>query len=93
MAFRIHESIVRGEIDNRIKGIVRGRIWVVGRDRPGVVQPSKRARLRREHRLPTDPLSTGMAAHRRRRATTREVSADGLAHFLRRAMRKDRLES
>ncbi len=34
MAFRIHESIVHGEIDNRIKGIVRGRIWVVGRDKP-----------------------------------------------------------
>lgn len=34
MAFRIHESIVRGEIDNRINGIVRGRIWVVGREKP-----------------------------------------------------------
>lgn len=34
MAFRIHESIVRGEIDNRIKGIVRGRIWLVGRPKP-----------------------------------------------------------
>jgi hypothetical protein len=31
MAFRIHESVVRGEIDNRVKGIVRGRIWVEGR--------------------------------------------------------------
>ena len=28
MAFRIHESVVRGEIDNRVKGIVRGRIWI-----------------------------------------------------------------
>ncbi len=34
MAFRIHDSIVRGEIDNRIKGIVRGRVWVVGRSEP-----------------------------------------------------------
>ena len=31
MAFRIHDSVVRGEIDNRQRGIVRGRIWVEGR--------------------------------------------------------------
>jgi hypothetical protein len=31
MAFRIHDSIVRGEIDNRQKGIVRGKIWLEGR--------------------------------------------------------------
>ena len=34
MAFRIHDSILRGEIDNREKGIVRGKIWVAGRDEP-----------------------------------------------------------
>ncbi len=34
MAFRIHESVVRGEIDNRVKGIVRGRIWLEGRAEP-----------------------------------------------------------
>ena len=34
MAFRIHDSIVRGEIDNRTRGIVRGRVWVVGRTEP-----------------------------------------------------------
>jgi hypothetical protein len=34
MAFRIHDSVLRGEIDNREKGIVRGRIWVCGRDEP-----------------------------------------------------------
>ena len=34
MAFRIHDSVVRGEIDNREKGIVRGRVWVVGRESP-----------------------------------------------------------
>ena len=37
MAFRIHESVVRGEIDNRVKGIVRGRIWVEGRAEPVVL--------------------------------------------------------
>ncbi|HXT12255.1 MAG TPA: hypothetical protein VN873_11890 [Candidatus Angelobacter sp.] len=34
MAFRIHDSVVRGEIDNREKGIVRGKIWVMGREEP-----------------------------------------------------------
>jgi hypothetical protein len=34
MAFRIHDSVVRGEIDNRIKGIVRGKIWIEGRTEP-----------------------------------------------------------
>ena len=34
MAFRIHDSVVRGEIDNRIKGIVRGKIWVHRRKQP-----------------------------------------------------------
>ncbi|MBI3882504.1 MAG: hypothetical protein HY301_20890 [Verrucomicrobia bacterium] len=34
MAFRIHDSVVRGEIDNRVKGIVRGKIWLAGRGEP-----------------------------------------------------------
>src|SRR2546428_1730657 len=38
MAFRIHDSVVRGEIDNRAKGSVRGRIWVEGRAEPVVLE-------------------------------------------------------
>jgi hypothetical protein len=38
MAFRIHDSVVRGEIDNRVKGIVRGKIWVEGRADPVVLE-------------------------------------------------------
>ena len=34
MAFRIQQSVVRGEIDNRIKGVVRGRIWLCDRAEP-----------------------------------------------------------
>ena len=34
MAFRIHDSVVCGEIDNRVKGVVRGKIWVEGRPDP-----------------------------------------------------------
>lgn len=37
MAFRIHDSVVRGEIDNRVKGIVRGKIWVEGGKKPVVL--------------------------------------------------------
>ncbi len=38
MAFRIHDSVVRGEIDNRVMGVVRGKIWVEGRAEPVVLQ-------------------------------------------------------
>jgi hypothetical protein len=38
MAFRIHNSVVRGEMDNRVKGIVRGKIWVEGRDDPVLLE-------------------------------------------------------
>jgi hypothetical protein len=34
MAFRIHDSVVRGEIDNRAKGIVRGKVWLENRAEP-----------------------------------------------------------
>ena len=36
MAWRIEESVVRGEIDNRMKGVVRGRLWL-----EGVAEPVK----------------------------------------------------
>jgi hypothetical protein len=38
MAFRIHDSVVRGEIDNRVKGIVRGKVWVEGRSEPIILE-------------------------------------------------------
>ncbi|MDB6146442.1 MAG: hypothetical protein JWO45_106 [Spartobacteria bacterium] len=34
MAWRIHESVVRGELDNRERDHVRGTIWLVGRHAP-----------------------------------------------------------
>ena len=34
MAWRIHESVVRGEIDNRAKGRVRGKLWLDGLTEP-----------------------------------------------------------
>lgn len=38
MAFRIHDHVERGEIDNRVNGIVRGTIWVKGCAQPGVLE-------------------------------------------------------
>ncbi len=34
MAWRIHDSVIRGEIDNRAKGVVRGRLWLDGLAEP-----------------------------------------------------------
>ena len=34
MAWRIHDSVIRGEIDNRERGIVRGKIWLHGLAEP-----------------------------------------------------------
>jgi len=34
MAFRIQDSVIRGEIDNRLKGRVRGKLWLDGLDEP-----------------------------------------------------------
>ena len=38
MAFRIHDSVVRGEIDNRVKGVVRGKIWLECRAEPMLLE-------------------------------------------------------
>jgi hypothetical protein len=38
MAFRIHDSVVRGTIDNRTKGIIRGEIWLEGLPEPMILQ-------------------------------------------------------
>ena len=34
MAWRIQDSVIRGEIDNRVKGRVRGKLWLAGLDKP-----------------------------------------------------------
>jgi hypothetical protein len=40
MAWRIHENVVRGEIDNRTPAQVIGKIWLAGRDQPLVLRLS-----------------------------------------------------
>ena len=34
MAWRINENVIRGEIDNRVRGVVRGRLWLEGMEEP-----------------------------------------------------------
>lgn len=34
MAWRIHDSVIRGELDNGTRGTVRGRLWVHGLEEP-----------------------------------------------------------
>lgn len=38
MAWRIHDSVIRGEIDNRAKGVVRGRFWLDGLSGPATLE-------------------------------------------------------
>ncbi len=75
MAFRIHDSVVRGEIDNRRKGKVQGRIWVEGRAEPVILElegnawpdlagclltfTNPKARSRHQHLDSLEPLQQG----------------------------------
>ena len=34
MAYRIAQAVVRGELDNTVRGVVLGRIWLLGREEP-----------------------------------------------------------
>jgi len=38
MAWRLRASVVRGEIDNRVKGKITGKVWLAGRDEPVVLK-------------------------------------------------------
>ncbi len=38
MAWRIEESLIKGEVDNRVRGRVTGRLWFMGRDEPVVLE-------------------------------------------------------
>jgi hypothetical protein len=38
MAWRIHDNVLRGEIDNRVRGVLRGRIWLNGAKNPVILE-------------------------------------------------------
>src|ERR1700682_5887839 len=44
MARRIHDSVIKGELDNRERGRIRGRIWLLGHDQPVVLDLSGNCR-------------------------------------------------
>jgi hypothetical protein len=82
MAFRIHDSVVRGEIDNREKGAVRGRVWVHGRSEPVILQLAGNAHpdlagclLKFENPLKTTPHPTLDSLHPLQRGTIGDLTA------------------
>jgi hypothetical protein len=38
MAWRIHDHVIRGEVDNRIRGKISGRLWLEGTAEPMVIE-------------------------------------------------------
>ena len=38
MAWRLHEHVLRGKIDNRTRGRVSGEIWLAGIDEPLILE-------------------------------------------------------
>ena len=38
MAWRLHEHVLRGKIDNRTRGRVTGEIWLSGIDQPMLLE-------------------------------------------------------
>lgn len=82
MAFRIHESVVRGEIDNRVKGIVRGKIWIEGHVQPLVLELQGNAHpdlagclLTFKNRLQAQPLHRSEDLATEQRGTIGDLTA------------------
>lgn len=70
MAWRISDHIVRGEIDNRTRGYLTGRIWFAGRDAPVELKLSGNAwrdlagrRLEFINPMPEAGTPTALATH------------------------------
>lgn len=68
MAWRLHDQVVRGEIDNRRHGRVTGRIWLLGRPAPleldlagNPLRDLAGARLLFRHRAPQPGRIDGLA--------------------------------
>jgi hypothetical protein len=82
MAWRIHDSVRRGEIDNREKGVVRGRIWLHGQPEPVVLELRGNAHadlagclLAFENPLETIPMRTGVDFNALQRGTIGDLTA------------------
>ena len=82
MAWRIQDSVVRGEIDNRRKGIVRGRLWLHGFGEPVVLELTGNAHadlagcwLQFENPLPTVSMPTDIGFNRLQRGSLGDATA------------------
>ena len=82
MAWRIHDNVIRGEIDNREKGVVRGRIWLSGVPEPVVLDLKGNAHpdlagclLTFEYPGEPLPLRQGAHLHPLQRGTAGDMTA------------------
>lgn len=82
MAWRIHDSVRRGEIDNRRRGVVRGRIWLDGYAEPVVLDLAGNAcpdlagcLLTFENTAETIPMRTDATMHPEQRGTIGDLTA------------------
>lgn len=82
MAFRIHQSVVRGEIDNRVKGVVHGKIWLEGRAEPLALALQGNAHhdlagclLTFQNRLKPEPMHRPEALATEQRGTIGDLTA------------------
>ncbi len=89
MAFRIHDSVVRGEIDNRQKGIVCGKIWLEGRAEPVALELTGNAhpdiagcRLTFTNRLPRVVYPELDALNTQQRGVAGDLTASRKARIL-----------
>jgi hypothetical protein len=82
MAWRIHDSVKRGEVDNRERGVVRGRIWLHGCDEAVTLELTGNAcpdlagcLLTFENPGETVPLHAGGSMHPVQRGTIGDLTA------------------
>lgn len=82
MAWRIHESVVRGEVDNRVKGRVHGKVWLDGIAEPITLELEGNAcsdlagcLLRFQNLSPTIRLPAKPAFHPRQRGKIGDLTA------------------
>jgi len=82
MAWRIQDSVIRGEIDNRTKGVVRGRLWLHGIADPIVLELTGNAhadlagcRLRFENPQPPIPMRTDAVFNPLQRGSIGDLTA------------------
>jgi hypothetical protein len=82
MAWRIHDSVIRGELDNRTKGIVRGRLWLHALAEPITLELAGNAHadlagclLRFQNPVSTNPLRPDATFAALQRGTVGDLTA------------------